>query len=245
MTSTDEGSRHDGPPQLRRVDASASAWVRAATRPCQERAVVGTLLPGGYDAYVKVLHPFWLPRGMTLDAALARRHDDETVEELDEPGTTRAGPFEWARLTWRDLMGALRLPLTPEVDEDVVPDLPELRYPFVGVPDPATLRALGRVLTSFTSGGCLLRLGELGGADVMLEGTLADVVEHLTLGVSGDRVTWWSADRAWCVAAHEAAEFTLVAGSETLARALLACADLEGLRVELTTSLRSDARGRD
>ncbi|WP_157463991.1 hypothetical protein [Deinococcus pimensis] len=221
------------------AEGSAYGWIRAATRPDEWRAVVGTLLPGVYEAYVKLLHPFFLPRGVTLDAALARWRSDVTTGEID-PSASHSKSPGWDRLSWRDLLGALRLPLTPEVDEDVVPDIPDLRYPFVGVPDPATLRALGRVLTPFTSGECLLRLGELGGADVVLEGTLADVVDHLTLGVGGDLVMWWPADRAWCVAAHEAAEFTLVGGSEPLARALLACADLEVLRVELTTSLRSD-----
>lgn len=230
-----ENQAPDRPGMGRRVDPSAHGWIDAATVPYRSHGTVATLVPGGYEAYVKLLNPFRLTHGVLLGEALTRPYD----EHAEDPDAASGVPRVWERLTWRDLLGALHLPLTPEVDEEVVTEeWPDVWPPNVGGPDEVTLPALGRVLAAFTAGACRLCYDEpTDEPKLVFEGTLAEIMNRLGLGTGPSIVTCWPADRAWCVAVPGYAEFTLVGGSEALVRTLLECPELEGVRVELTTGL--------
>ena len=220
-------------------DAAAAAWVADRLSGPGGRGTVGAVVPSGYPAVVRVLHP-------------ASDEDGEPARWADVAAATgrRVHPL----VQWDAVSTVVRGTRTRPGWDGEEPDPGNL--------DPAPLAALVGVLGEHTSTpqdcwSCLWEgWGPLGGSGavergrvrigdrdhVLLSGPLAAALEvgqqvSPTLLVPQSPNLLWPADRAWCAATEVDLDSTLVAGTAELAAAVLAHPDLEAWPVALADSL--------
>jgi hypothetical protein len=205
--------------------------ARADTDSPYPRGLVGERLPSGFDAYVRVFHPFEGP-----DGSGTRR----TWRALAD----QAGVTYHAELRWADLEPALPWEgerRTFEVDEGYLEPHARARlYAHLQVDMQRRRRA--QATWFYYHDEALIWLGDL----VLVEATLEESEEveawagtNLNAFVSPTYV--WPDDGSWMVHSDTDATSTFVGASRALADDLLGDAELEVLEVDRTTYLDDDS----
>ena len=215
-------------------DVTVGSWITEAVGRAHW-STVGSLVPVGFPAYARVLHP-------------AYRYDDAddveiawaVVAELN--GTTRHPQMQWPAVTggWEYLSEDSQPPTwdgTPA--EGHLPTTLAGRMAVVLARHTTTADRcwFGR-WTGFGYDGPDLRatprLPLPRARDVVLvRGTVDDAVRNLAPEPSEQSANlWWPADRAWCVATDIDLMSTYVGGSEACVAELLSAPGLEVLRAQ-------------
>lgn len=218
------------------LDVSPAAWIVAGVRPFGSG--VGSLVPRGFGAHARVLHPAELSdhdvRWATVAAANGR---------IVHPG------MEWVAITgsWAYL------------HHDNQPDIWDTA-PTDGYPPARTARSLAAVLGRFTAaqrywfavwegyGGLpdgwrdrYPRVPMPQRSMYLFGGAREDAGEPIpTFTWEQSPTLWWPDDRAWCVASDLDLMSTYVGGSRALVDALVECDDLEVFEVTRDQTLRWD-----
>ena len=156
-----------------------------------------------------------------------------------------------ARLRWKEIAEALKVPFEPELNLEWFRAKLEtgcwprvLRGPDEGSLDAEECSALASVLRPFTGNqGCYFRFAEMPfvgtNKQLLFHGALEEV--SLFLGEKTYQFTpeyWWPADRSWCVCSDYDLMFTVVGGSQHLISRILKDSFLE--TTEVTPSTRID-----
>ena len=217
-------------------DVAAAEWVVARLA---GEGTVGSVVPSGFAAVARVLHP-------------ASDEDGEPARWADVAAATRRTPH--ALMQWHAVSTVVRGARTRPGWDGEEPDPGNL--------DPDDLAALVGVLAEHTTTpqdcwfcrwdgwgarsapGARVRLP--GRDHLLFRGPLDTALElgeqvSPTLFVPQSPNLFWPADRAWCVATEVDHDSTLVAGSAALVDAVLASPDLEAWPVSPEDSLAGDA----
>jgi hypothetical protein len=212
--------------------AAAAGWLAARLLPLEPTATrVCSVVPGGFEAYARVLHP-----------AFGRASGEERVAWHE--AARMAGITVHAETQWETIVEALDVAgMQPPWMQDPIPG----RCP------PSIRAALSAILAEHTSTPELVWYAlwtgfpdvesvakeaarvALPGREYALVagpvGAAASVIESASLLTPGPSL-WWPDDRAWCVATEVDFRWTYVGGSKRCIRAVAADA---GLEVQLTT----------
>lgn len=209
-------------------DVSEARWVEGSL---SNFGTLRSLLPDGFSAYARVLHPAYL-------------------------GGDKERPVRWSTVaswtarTVHPLMQFERIAGLGENPNVMYPDPPWGSHPEVGSIPEAECRTLVRILRDFTSTpeSCLFCLWEGFGyidtrrykrrARVRVPGRnyllFRGPIDGIMAFLSGDGPfwrdspnIWWPEDRAWCVATDIDLYYTFVGGSEECIQALLSNQYLE------------------
>lgn len=205
-------------------DATAADWVTSALR---GSGTVTSVVPAGFDAYARVLHPpsdedgepaRWADVAAATSRALSPLVQWEEVSTVLRGGRTRPG---WdgeepdAGNLDPDVLAALLDVLAEHTSTPQACSfcLWEGWGGIVGEPDQPRVHLPGRELVLFTGP---LAAAARTGSRVALD-----------LFVPQSPNLFWPQDRAWCVATEVDLDSTLVAGSTALVEAVLASPALE------------------
>jgi hypothetical protein len=222
-------------------DVTAANWIRERLSPWSSLAV-SSVIPGGFEAYARVLHPVQLPRdGVALVrwAEVSRwsgvpLHPRVQWHEVALPQTTPPGEPPWRSQGPRE--GTLFIPDALALIEDLV----------VHTTTPQDCYFC--LWNGYAAGGAAMyvkegtppverarpapppRLVELPNRDYELfEASLASLVIMLNGRDQQTPNLWWPADQSWCVASEIDLQWTYVGGSSELIDQLLADERLETL----------------
>ncbi|MEU8513792.1 hypothetical protein AB0C76_19700 [Kitasatospora sp. NPDC048722] len=207
-------------------DGTELAWLQAGLEQTgrSEGHVVGELVPGGFDAYLRVFHRF---------------------EASDGSGRTRS---------WRERAGDAGRPFHAEmshwplVQDESGPDADVRWLADSGQPDVVTRRALARCLARVTGDQPVLFAYDLAAAlwgepgPLVRRSTLAEldssrrcVAAEVGLGAGRGEITgpefWWPEDRSWVVTSDHDLVSTYVGCSAEAAALILADHEAEALPV--------------
>lgn len=245
-----ETTRTDG--WVAHQDASATGWLANLEPPERFGPRIGELLPAGFEACAKILHPGEVDEDLA-GCSLSLPQCEQLRRVLGLPTlafeprrwwVSRRGPRRWRRLWWSELATRYGLQLTAEVNDEswrrVLPDGQPvwLLFPPEGELEADLLAVLVDHLRDHTDpqDPCLFYYWVLKTADYaadrVFEGPLASVLtEPARWGVRGSPSAWWPRSRSWCVVTDFDLVFTVVAGPRALIDGLLADAALETLEV--------------
>lgn len=213
-------------------DASAAAWIATALAPAVPR-VVTSLVPRGFAAYARVLHPAVRYEGdddVEVTWAAVARHN----------GRTAHGLMQWAAVTgsW-DFVADLD---QPEVWNDA---------PAEGHLPVAVAARLAAVLARHTAAADDCWFGLAADAAPDLAGDAAHLLVRgpLTLAVANfvpepaeqGPSLWWPADRAWCVVTDPALTSTYVGGTAAAVADVLAADGIEAWPAEPADPVTPDS----
>jgi hypothetical protein len=210
-------------------DIGAASWVLAGVRPFEEYSV-GALLPNGFAAYARVLHP-----------ALRRTADrlqEVRWQEVAAANGRRAHPaMEWGSIT-----GSWRL----ERQDGLWDQEPE-----TGSLPIRQAERLAELLARHTATPkrCCFAVWD-GFADLelpwetprvpmpqrpmwLLRGPLSGAAASLDAAWGRSASLWWPEDRAWCVATDVDLMSTYVGGSEECIASVLRSDGLEAMPVPI------------
>lgn len=204
-------------------DASAAAWITAALVPAKPR-VVASLVPLGFAAYARVLHP-----------AVRYVGDDD----VDVP---------WAAVARHNRRAAHRLMQWPAITGswDFVAELDQPGLwndaPAEGHLPVAAASELATVLARHTTAPADCWFGLAADAAAHLAGSLGYLLVRGTLGLAAANFVpepaeqgpslWWPADRAWLVVTDPHLTSTYVGGSAAAVADLLATEGIEAWPAE-------------
>jgi hypothetical protein len=215
-------------------DAQAAVWmVRrllagsvAGARDGSEPQRVGDLVPTGYPAYARVLHP-------VLGGA-----DEETWADVAELRGCELGPWT----AWSDLAGpGTGEPTVGSLSPEHLAALCDVLAEHTVTPGECTF-ALDPSWPAVPASG---RTGTLvlgGRGHVLVGGPLSSAVPLSFSDAPGQwwaqsPTVWWPQDRGWCVTTAPDRRCTLVGGSVALVEDLLAAAALEVWPVDVDDRL--------
>lgn len=216
---------------IQRLDGGKPAWLENVGRDLPEETRthrLAELLPAGYEAYLRLFHPF-LPWG--IDPQEVALGDRRTWRSLaDETGARFHGELQWDTL--RPV-----LPVHGDARPYEVHD---------GELEPLTRRRLFKHLGSHTSPQPAFFLYDLAavvmGHDPVLVQAPVDAVDDVVAWAearAGAAVSTpeyvWPEDRSWVVCTDYDLTSTYVASRRPLADALLNDAELEVVEVERAT----------
>lgn len=217
------------------TDVSPAAWIIDGVRPFGSG--VGSLVPGGFEAYARVFHPAQLGGVDVRWSTVA-----EANGRVAHPG------MEWVAITgaWRYL------------NDDVQPGLWD-RAPADGSLELRTVSALARVLDEHSSAqrywyafwegyGVMPPSWERypkvpmeQRAMYLFAGSRADAATTMPIFTWEQSATlWWPDDHAWCVATELDLMSTYVAASRSCVQAIRGCTELEAAEVAADQSLAWD-----
>lgn len=216
-------------------DVSPAAWIVDAVRPFGTG--VGSLVPDGFDAYVRVLHPAHLGGRPVRWAAVAAAN-----------GRTAHAGMEWVAITgaWRYLHSDVQAGTWDAA-------------PTEDTPDRGTSLSLARALAPFTAAerfwfavwegyGVLPEPWEAfprvpmeNRAMYLFAGTRADAGVPIEIFPWDQYANlWWPDDHAWCVASELDLMSTYVGGSRACIDAILRSPDLEAYEVSRKQTVHWD-----
>lgn len=218
------------------TDVSPAAWIVDGVGPFGSG--VGSLVPAGFDQYLRVFHPAELDGSAVSWASVAAANG-----RVAHPG-----------MEWVSIAGAWRY-----VSEDVQPGLWD-RPPADGSLDARAHATLAAVLEKHTSAqrywfafwegyGVLPdewtrrypRVPMEQRAMYLFSGTPADAATMLPVFTWDQSPTlWWPDDHAWCVATELDLMSTYVGAGRACADAILTAADLETAQVSREQTVRWD-----
>ncbi|MFF3764260.1 hypothetical protein ACFYYR_09260 [Streptomyces sp. NPDC001922] len=218
MTSADQG------PRLRAVtDLAPARWIESRTG--DFHTGVHALLPSGFAAYARVLHPVEASGGTFLRWA-------EVAE--------RAGRPLHSRVRFTDIAPGAgdAEPWQGSFEAELLPDLCEVLAAHTTTPESCYL-GLWDGWGWLTADGPRVHLS--GRAYLLYEGPVEAATDL------GDRGAgcflpqspnlWWPRDRAWCVATDVDLDSTYIGGPAPLIEELTGSSRLEAVRAELSDPL--------
>jgi len=246
-------------------DPAAASWL--APRLTGQQGHVTGVVPDGFDAYARILHPVEVEAGRTVPWAAIARAAGSRVHPLAQwhrVATTPSGARGWWReaapeegnlhpSSLTELLGLLRRHTTTPDDcwfclwsgYGWVRGGPAVGLMRFGGEEPREERpAPPAVPLELRTAGRLLRLP---GREYLLGRGPLDAASGLGHGVTPDWFLpqspnlFWPHDRAWCVGTEIDLDSTLVGGTERLVAALVDHPRLEAWRVHPRDSLREDA----
>jgi hypothetical protein len=208
-------------------DPTPARWIEDSA-PKYDWATVGAIMPEGFDAYARVLHPAY----------------------------RRTGPYEQEPVSWAEVAAMTGRAIHPLAQFAKIAGIEDLngRPEWGERPDEGDLPRevalpLQRILGSFTehADGCWFCMWVGWGDLDLLEGYDEDSYPHVKMpgreyllvhgpltmltevGANGgnDPSIWWPDDRAWCVATEIDLDSTYVGGSAECIAALMADPALE------------------
>ncbi|GAA0442682.1 hypothetical protein GCM10009544_01790 [Streptomyces stramineus] len=196
-------------------DSTKLAWLQAGLAPSGGNAgcSVAELLPGGFDAYVRIFHQFEAPDGSGLTQSWWSRAAD-------------SGESFHAELTHYSLLDAPK----------------PVWLARTGEPDDRTRRALVRVLTATTGDEPVFFAYDLeallnGEEQPLIRTaplpeleTLRKMVEEEHTAMDGPEF-WWPHDRSWVVTSDHDLTSTYVGCSQETAERILSDDEIEALSV--------------
>lgn len=218
-------------------DASQVEWILRSLNENGTR--VSNLLPHGYDAYCKILHPIY------------ESIDDEPVSSKEVVTLLKSRePFpkdRFRRLSWSTLFKRYNLVWTPEISNYSFNQWPKnVMAPYEGWLEQDLAIALVQLLAAATgTQDCyfyydVLRTVFFDQKELLFKGKLADVlalnggdIELKSVGPSP--AYWWPEDKSWCLNTDWDLHFTLLAGNRDLVDNILASTALESVEVDLAT----------
>lgn len=243
-------------PQRRSLDAQIETVNDEIRRRSHPR--IGDLIPGGYEAYAKILHPGEVDEDLAgCSLSLSQCQELPRIFGLSTLAlesrhwcVCRRGPKRWRRLWWSELATRYGLQLVAELNHEswhcVFPDGQPvwLLFPTEGDLEPDLLVVLVDHLDDHTGlqEAChfyywVLKTTDYA-ADHVFEGPLASVLtEPARWSMRGSPSAWWARSRTWCVVSDFDLVFTVVAGPRALIDALLDDARLETVEVEPDTRI--------
>ncbi len=225
-------------------EIDAAAWIAPRLLPFTEHRV-GSVLPTGFPAYCRILHPAEFPRAghgrLVRWAEVARwsgrpLEPDAQFHSVALPGHDPGRPAPWAGQG--PCPGSLYAP-----DARALADL---LAPATGTPE----NCFFCLWDGYGFGGDLAgsprdparrkqRMVHLPNRDYLLwNGPLSSVLAAAAAG-SGDQSPnlWWPADRAWCVATEIDLPWSYVGGSADLVEQIVADERIEALPARVGDSL--------
>lgn len=219
--------------------ADAARWVVERTAGFAEN--VGSLVPHGFEAYARVLHP-----------ASSGFPDDADVSWADIAATT--GRIVHPQVQWPHLAFIEEITDINEL-QDPPPGAPWQAPPEEGSLDRDTADVLAGLLGEHTSDPerCWFAAWDGWGASsediqeapafrmpgrryFLLQGSVDAITQTVCAPASGYQSAslWWPDDRAWFVATEVDLESTYLGGTEACIDAIVRHSNLEALPVEIT-----------
>lgn len=224
----------------RATDPDVCDWLRDEAAPVYTlqdrnqdgRYTVGRVMPAGFEAYCKIMHPLY----------------GET-----EPGFTYLETEDWSqRVSWREMARVFGVDFDSKLSWDSFWRADKVRLEQVclatseGSPGLRFCEQLAEILTPdaeppvfFWFSGTLRAVVDESIPEVLRAelGELVEVVREMAHGYSPEYM--WPHRRRWCVHTDYDSDFTLVAGSSSLVERILANDLLEAMSVRTSDSLSS------
>ena len=225
-------------------EASAARWIEESLWPWGTAANfegfrLGCLLPEGFEAYARVLHPAsvrtdqgyeparWSTVASWTGRTVHPQMQFELIADLSERKPYRFDPPSWGSGPERGTFPPLECRAAIEVLREFT-STPDICYFCVregwGFIDPEFYKRAARVNTPDVKNpdrSYLLFRGPLDAIDSFLEPAFHAFARSPNI--------WWPEDRAWCVATEIDSFDTFIGGSEECIQQILACSDLEAL----------------
>lgn len=213
-------------------DDSAAAWITGGLAPANPR-IVASLLPRGFAAHARVLHPAVRYEGdddVHVPWASVARHNRRTAHRL----------MQWPAITgsW-DFIADLD---QPELWNDA---------PAEGHLAVAVAEQLAAVLSGHTAAPADCWFGLAADAAPDLIGDAGYLLVRGPLGLAAANLVpepaeqgpslWWPADRAWCVVTDPNLTSTYVAGSAAAVADVLAAEGIEAWPAEPADPVTPDS----
>ncbi len=235
------------------TEVSAGRWVEEGLS--SDFASVGALVPGGYEAYARVLHPAWDASDRMVPwssvAAWSGRvyHPQMSFEGISSPLSGHGGVVA----PWCED------PDHGSMDEATATELAAFlsqftRTPeecFFGVWEGYGLYSSGSAMLTSDGNGRPLptprdirraqRIRGCGRHYLLYTGELQDITAFYNHFLSEPPNIWWPADRAWLVATDIDLDSTYVGASQELVNALLRHTVLEAVPAEYLASVAMTA----
>jgi hypothetical protein len=219
-------------PGLRILDAPRSPSWPISDLKLGDR-FVGSLVPGGFEAYLRIFNPFYDPN--SPDGAVRWRN----VASV-------AGSELGAETSYTDLLGSSQLaehryvdPLRGSLSEDDTRTLVSVLGLYTADPDDcyfAVWEGHGWFRAAAEDLGGPPRVAGRHLAYLLFAGPLAAATSVRSPTDFQSPTLWWPADRAWCVATDPDLYSTYIGGSESLVQGLEAETSLETVRVQLANA---------
>lgn len=229
------------------ADVSSGRWVEGGLD--QTFATVGSLMPSGFAAYVRLFHPARGANGERVRWADVAEWSGRTVHPLmafDRVKVPRAGSGKGIP-PWR------QDPLEGTLDRETVAALAGFLRPFAQTSE-RSFFAIWEGYGQFTPGAMSLltsggegvhrgppkevleaeRIRGVGRNYVLYAGPISSVTSFFVGFWSASPNIWWPQGREWCVATDIDLDSTYVGGSEDLIQALLEDVAFEALPIELS-----------
>jgi hypothetical protein len=224
-------------------------------------APVLNLIPQGFDAYCKILHPIYkydlsfdFPIPLTKQTSyndlwqlgktmsVGGRRIDELAMEL------RNAQGDGERVRWRELIDELGLTWVPEVNEHSLTFQSGGSWPFYleapgeGYYEDDVLDRLLAILSEYTPGGtCYYYFDYMTTDDLeprLFIGTLGEAKGAFAGVRDYQRPTyWWAADQSWCLCSDYDLSFTLFGGPQAAVDAMLQDQIIEAIEISEATQL--------
>ncbi len=221
------------------ADPAPAMWLAARLQtPGAREAVVGTVTPGGFEAYARVLHPAFRwsavsPEGPATvrwrDVARwsgRRVHPEVQWEALASPVGPVVEPAPWTEE-----------PNTGHLSSDARRRLASILRCHTSAPDPCWLcfwdgfAEIGLVFSRPPIVHLPFRSYHLARAPLSSLVSPREATDYRLSDLSPN--LWWPDDRAWCVATEIDFRWTYVGGSAACIAAVLDDPELEALPAEL------------
>ena len=218
-------------------EPEAFSWIANALRgpvgeqPRGDHLRTLDLIPPTFESYAKVLHP-------VFQAPQQPGEDEMGVALWEEP----AG----VRVPWTAVAEKLGVPYDAALPDSTrgLWQPPRLGDVYEGSLAPGVLRALVRVLDepaaepAYSWWWVVVALFGFGPpkkpepqSDVLCRGALRALPDFLTREKRASPTYWWPSDRAWCVATSWDLCFTVIGGSASTIRRVLAEPEVEAFEV--------------
>ena len=202
-------------------DVSAARWIAARLHPfCQD---TGSVIPEGFDAYVRIFHPAYGERWSDIAARNGR-----TVHPEMQLHAIQRAPGAPIEDTQGDGYDCGSMPI--ELANALIP----LVGPATTTPDRCWF-AVWDGWGGMDDQGVAARLEHPGRTYLVAPGPVEDAattVDDQRLHFQSASI-WWPEDLAWCVATEVDYAWTYVGGGPDLIQSILRSPDLEALEVEL------------
>jgi len=236
-------------------DAEQGRWIRDRLHPFGQN--VGSVVPGGYEAYARLFHPVDDQSGNTTRwSDVARRngriaHPEMQFHLVSTPaGTTPSDPnHPSGRVRWGSLPRDELAALVRVLERHTETPLDCWFAVWEGFGQVHGGSAFGQLTTSGGAAvaglapidvlrGPRLRLPQR--EHVMLRGPLAEVTDLHDALMGQSPNLWWPRDRAWCIATEIDLAWTYIGGGQRLIEELLIDRVLEALPAKITDRVTID-----
>jgi hypothetical protein len=216
-------------------DGKAGTWLEQKIRGFGEN--VGSVVPTGFERYVRVFHPITTGPDRRW-SGLAARHGRVAHAEMqfhlisNPPGSAPAGyePLE-----------AMAVGTLPRSELHVIAAILERHTSTPNRCHFAIWEGFGIRPLATPPVPDLARLHLPNRAYVLMHGTVADASDAFDRLEEQSANLWWPDDHAWCVASEIDFGWTYVGGSRIAISELLAAPEIEAMEARVTDGVRYDS----